>query len=877
MIGTTFSHYRIVRALGHGGMGEVYAAEDLQLHRLVALKTLPPETASDPERLQRFQREAQAVAALNHPNIVTLYGVEEAEGVHFITMELVEGQTLAELIPPHGLPLPKFLKIAVPLADAVRAAHEHGIIHRDLKPANIMIGAEDRLKVLDFGLARQTRALTAGIDSETQTAAELTARYHVVGTAAYMSPEQAQGQPVDARSDIFSLGVVLYEMATGVRPFRGATPILVMSSIITDTPTPPSEANRAVLRDLDRIIRRCLAKEPDRRYQTAMDIRNELEDLQHQLTSGEALEPVIQRPRGRRRVIATIAIAALVVGLGAATAWRVWRTANGPPAPLHAEFAQLTTQPGIEWFPSLSPDGKWVIYAGDASGHRHIYLQSVSGQTPLDISGNSTADDDQPAFSPDGERIAFRTSRDGGGLFTMGRTGEAVRRVTRAGFTPSWSPDGTQLAFATENVELNPQNVLQKSELWTVNVGTEATQRLSEGDATLPSWSPHNQRIAYTNRLGNPMQADIYTIPVAGGKATAVTHDAAIDWNPAWSPDGRYIYFASDRGGSMNLWRVAVDEASGERRGDPEPITTPAPLAAHPSLSADGGRIAFSSALVTANIQGMGFDPVAGAVKGEPFWVTTGSRRWSSPDPSPDGQWVAFYSLVRPEGDIYVMRPDGTGLRQITGDAAIDRVPRWSPDGQWIACFSTRSGKSELWKIRQDGSGLQQLTEQGASYLAWSPDGTRIATYGDPLTGTGVWVFDPARPWKQQEPELLPPALGDPSARFLVNSWSPDGTRLVGEVLGKTAGILMYSLASRKYDLLADFGEWPVWLPDSRRVLFVAGGNGFYLLDTRTKQVRKIQAVARDVIGPPRLTRDAKAMYYSRRVTESDIWLVTLK
>jgi Tol biopolymer transport system component len=296
-----------------------------------------------------------------------------------------------------------------------------------------------------------------------------------------------------------------------------------------------------------------------------------------------------------------------------------------------------------------------------------------------------------------------------------------------------------------------------------------------------------------------------------------------------------------------------------------------------PRLSADGRRIVFTSALVTANIQGMAFDPVAGAGKGEPFWVTTGSRRWSSPDPSPDGTWVAFYSLVRPEGDIYVSHPDGSGMRQITGDAAVDRVPRWSPDGQWIVCFSTRTGRSELWKMRPDGSGLLQLTGQGGSYLAWAPDGSRIATYGDPLASQGVWVFDPGRPWAQQKPELVRPVPGDPSARYFVNSWSPDGSRLVGELQGKTPGILTYSLASQTSELFPNSGEWPVWLPDSRHVLYVAGGKAFYILDTHTKQVQKIYSVERDVLGPPRLTRDARAMYYSRRVTESDIWLVTLK
>jgi Tol biopolymer transport system component len=653
----------------------------------------------------------------------------------------------------------------------------------------------------------------------------------------------------------------------------------IISSILKDSPPAPADVNPAIPRDLDRIIRRCLAKDPARRYQSAVGLRNDLEELQQRVESGEALDTARPgaRPRLPRRFSLIFAGAVIVIA-GYTIFWRARQPESLRPALARAEFTQLTSQPGVEWFPSLSPDGKWLVYSGTGARGRQIYLQSVSGQNPLDLSKDATVDDDQPAFSPDGERIAFRSSREGGGIFVMGRTGEAAKRVTHMGFKPSWSPDGTQLAFTTENVELNPQNSETRSELWTVTVNTGETRRLNDGDAVLASWSPHNRRIAYTHRLGNPAQGDVWTIPVTGGTPTPVTSDRATDWNPVWSADGKYLYFASDRGGSMNLWRVPIDETSGKTRGEPEPITTPAPYVAHPSLSADGRRIVYTSALVTSNIQQLALDP-AGAPKGEPTWVTTGSRHWSDPDPSPDGEWVAFYSLVQPEGHLYVAHPDGTALRQLTSDSAIDRMPRWSPDGKWIVCFSSRSGRLELWKIRPDGSDLQQLTEGGAGYIAWSPDGSRMATVGaieEPLVNRRGWIFDPNRPWKQQTPEVLPP-LDPPSVRFLVNSWSLDGERLAGHADSAKQGIMIYSLRSRKYERLTDFGQWPVWLPDSRRVLFVAGGKAFFIVDTLSKQVRKMFSVTRDVIGPPQLTRDGKTAYFSRRVTEADIWLLTLK
>ena len=877
MIGSALRQYRILRALGSGGMGEVYAAEDTRLHRLVALKLLPSDMALDPERLERFEREAQAVAALNHPNVVTLYGVEQAGDVRFLAMELVEGETLGDLIPGEGLSLAKFLDLAIQLADAISAAHQRGIVHRDLKPANVMVTAEGRVKILDFGLAKLRREGSGAGEGETRTVAELTAQHHVIGTAAYMSPEQAEGRAVDARSDIFSLGVVLYQMATGARPFRGDTAVSVISAILKDTPPLPSSVRPRIPSRLDRIVRRCLAKDPADRYQSAGDLRHDLLDVRDE--AGPSTRPA----RGARLRTGVIAAAVVVLAIAAVSVvlWRARRTGSAPALPPKMEFARLTTGAGIEWFPSLSPDGKWIVYAADAPGWRHIFLQSVTGHSVFDLTKDSTWDEEQPAFSPDGERIAFRSSREGGGIFVMGRTGEAVRRVTRAGFNPAWSPDGTRLVYSLENVELNPQNSLGRAETWVVTVETGEARRLTEGDATLPSWSPHDRRIAYAARLRDRLKGSLWTMKVDGTDSVAIPGGGGRDWNPVWSPDGRFLYFVSDRGGSMNLWRVPIDEASGRTLGDAQPLTTPATSLAHVTISGDGTRIAYSSAQVTSNIQALPFNPVTGTVTGEPSWVTTGSARWANPDPSPDGQWVAFYSLVDPEGHVQVARTDGSGVvRQVTGDSAIDRVPRWSPDGRWIAFFSTRSGHLEIWRVRPDGSELQQLTHGGGSYFAWSPDGSRMATFHnveEQADAGDVYLFDPNRPWNEQTLEHLP-AFGSPAWRFWVSAWSPDGARLAAFVgPGTTRGIGVYSIASRRYELLTDFGEFPAWLPDSRRILFVSGGKAFYTVDTRTKEVKRVFSAGRDIIAPARLTRDGRRLYFIRRVTESDIWMATLR
>ena len=851
-------------------MGEVYAAEDTKLNRTVALKILSQITAADPERLSRFQREAKAIAALNHPNVVTIYSVEEADGVPFLTMELVEGKPLDAVIPRRGMTPAALLELAVPLADAVSAVHQCGIVHRDLKTSNIMVGDDGRLKVLDFGLAK-LRQETGGPSADTVTVEQLTAQHGVIGTASYMSPEQAEGRPVDHRSDIFSLGILLYEMATGTRPFKGASAMSILSAIIKDVPAPAADVNPGVAPELDRVIRRCLAKDPVRRYQSAVDLRNDLEDLAQAYPAGR--HPFA----GRRTMQGLAAVAVLAVVVAAAV---VLLRGRGDRV-RSATFSRLTAMPGREWFPSLSPDGKWLVYGAEMEGNFDIFLQSVSGSNPVNLTRDSTEDDDMPSFSPDGERIAFRSSREGGGIFVMGRTGEAVRRVTRSGFNPAWSPDGLEIAFTSGRMDVNPQNSEGESELWVVGASGGEPRRIFAGDAIQPSWSPHRRRIAFASRGGTSRKTDIWTIPSGGGEPIALMNDAPIDWNPIWAPDGKHLYFVSDRSGTMNLWRMAIDEESGKARGESEPIVTPAPFLAHPTISADGRYLAYSSVLLVTNIQRLGLDPSTATVTGNPTWVTSGSRLWSSPDPSPDGRFVVYYSRVEPEGDLYVSRADGTGQRQLTSDSALDRVPHWSPDGTWISFFSNRSGKLQIWKIRPDGSDLQQITDfaNEAAYSAWSPDGSQLAV-ATPRASQheATYIVDPSRRGGEQRPAILPAVPGSPYP-LAPNAWSPDGQRLIG-FAGPTSpslGVNMYTFKTQMYEHLADFGEWPVWLPDSRRVLFGDGGKHFWVLDTQTKQSKAIYSGGRDVLGPPRLTADGHTAYYSRRVTEADIHLMTLR
>ncbi len=484
--GRTLSHYRIGDEISRGGMGVVYEALDVKLNRSVALKILPPELVADEERKRRFVLEAQATAALTHPNVAVIYEVDDVDGVTFIAMELIDGENLSALLARGALPFARALQLAGEVADGLSAAHEAGIVHRDLKPGNVMVTSDGHAKIIDFGLAKLLEP-AGGEDSALATAVKAaTEAGQVMGTLAYMSPEQARGEKVNHRSDIFSFGIVLYEVLTGSLPFAAASAIELPHAIINDAPAalPTSLPSAA---ELQRIVEKCLAKDPRDRYQTARDL---FLDLRHVQRSPVATDgPKAAKPIGSRPWLPwVIAGGAIVLAVFAVLSSRPARDA----LPRVVRTARLTHDPGLEFDAAISPDGKMAAYAKGAVGRTKIFVQQISGGRPVPLTVEFPGAHFRPRWSPDGAQIAFSTLMDGiEEVCVVPALGGAPRRIVKSGRELTWSPDSAELAYLEGSVELHVASA----------DGKRREKLASPSQATAPAWSPRGDRIAYA--VGN--------------------------------------------------------------------------------------------------------------------------------------------------------------------------------------------------------------------------------------------------------------------------------------------------------------------------------------------------------------------------------------
>ena len=868
--------------LGAGGMGEVYRARDPKLNRDVAIKVLPPRLSTDPDARARFEREAMAVAALSHPNILAIHDFGAEGPAAFAVMELLDGQTLRERLDAEALPIRKAVQIACDVAQGLAAAHDKGFVHRDLKPENVFLTRTGHVKILDFGLATQAEG-TAISDADSLTRIRHTEPGMVLGTVGYMSPEQVRGQVADHRSDIFSLGCILFEMVTGRRAFERASPAETMTAVLREAVPELTRSDAVVPPALDQIVRHCLEKQPAERFQSARDLAFALQaSIGASSASGPSFVTKTTTPRSRAWALAAAAVTLLAVGAlgGRYVARGTGTSVSATVQPI--SFQQVSDMSGVQTEPSLSPDGKSVVYAQVSNGSAHLWLQRVGSRTPTQITSGPD-DDRQPAFSPDGERIVFRSGRQGGGIFVMNATGESVRRLTDFGFNPAWSPDGKAVVISTGRFFSPADRGSYTADLWAIDVATGQKRQIGKGlDAVQPVWSPHATRIAFWGLRGFSGQRDISTIAADGSATTPivdVTNDPELDWNPVWSPDGAFIYFSSMRGGTMNLWRVAIDESSGRTRGAPEPVTTPSNWSGYYTFSRDGSRMAFATLDWRSTLLKVGLDLTRETIVGSPLPVIRGTRVIRDHELSPDQQWVA-YSESGEHEDILVARTDGSEYRRLTDDVFRDRGPVWSPDGSRIAFYSDRGGSYQIWTMKPDGSGLASLTKADIplNFAPWAPDGRRMAVS---TTGPNRWwqTIDVAGGAVTPPTESMP-EISDTMA-FWPTSWSPDGRRIVGVAVGAEATVMgagVYETETRRLSSVGEAKNWafPTWLPDSRRFV-MRDERGIWLVNAVTGGQKLLLPVGGYVIGlSVSVTRDGKWITYTETGTQGQVWLATM-
>jgi Tol biopolymer transport system component len=817
-------------------MGEVYKARDTRLDRMVAVKVLPPDKVADPERKQRFIHEARAASALNHPNIVTIHDISNDNGIDFIVMEYVSGEALDRLISTKGLRTSEALQYAIQIADAFSAAHAAGIVHRDLKPANVMVTAGGQVKVLDFGLAKLTGVANSAIGPEdaTLTAHHRTQEGAIVGTIAYMSPEQAEGKPVDARSDIFSFGSVLYEMLAGQKAFSGDSKISTLSAIFSQEPKPLAEIVPDIPRDLEAIVQRCLRKDRDRRFQSMADLKAALKDSKAESESGvSGAIAAPAKPRGSRLPIYGAAAAVFLLAGGGAW-WKFGRTQT--PVSKVTPF----TSTGRAYFPAFSADGKLIAFsAAGSDGNIDIYVQQIGVGSPLRLT-TDPAPDLSPAFSPDGRYIAFTRN---GGLFLIPALGGPERELGAViGRGIDFSPDGKTIACTgRESAKSSSSGIV----LVSVETGQRKRVTSAPGDAfdSQPRFSPDGRSIAFV-RSFSAQSAELDAVPVNGGGVRRVAGDnRAID-GLAWMPDGREIVYSTRRlGRPQELWRVS---ATG---GSPQPVPEAGENASYPAVSRTDMRLAYLRQTYDENIWQL--DLAGGKVSGSPTKLIASTWQDNAPQYSPDGKRIAFASDRSGSYEIWICNADGAGAVQLTSLGGHSGTPRWSPDGRriafdasvngsadvfaidaggsaprkittspanghgrgvpswssdekWIYFTSNQTGRYEIWRASADGGQEIQVTHQGGFDARESPDGRQLY-YLKQRNLSEIWKISP-------DGGAESPVLADPAAQTDFAWWQPfnDGIYFVSRVPKSNPAeeqIQFYSFANKKIDLIAPTGK----------------------------------------------------------------------
>jgi serine/threonine protein kinase/Tol biopolymer transport system component len=814
--GTKLGPYEVIALIGAGGMGEVYRARDTRLDRAVAVKLIPVHLSSDPERRRRFEREARAISSLQHPNICTLHDVGSQDGIDYLVMEYLEGETLAERLQKGRLSFDLTLRYATEVADALEAAHRRGIVHRDLKPGNIFITTHGESKVLDFGLAKleQERPSCDAPTAVTANEKAITTPGVAMGTVAYMSPEQARGEELDGRTDIFSLGAVLYEMATGKIAFPGKTSAVVYKAILDEAPLAPSEVEPSLPQQLDQVVAKALEKDRDLRYQSAAELRADLKrlkrdtDSSHHSESGRSIAvvemtSVSSPPKSRRAVI--VGIAVVILGLVSLAIW-IYRT---PPPPRVKEIRQLTND-GQTKYPPLFSDGPRIYFGEGLPGRFLLYQVSSSGGDTVQVSSELMSMLD---ISPNGSEFLALSGETTAPMVDAPIWLVPLPKGAPRGFgnlvghDATWSRDGETVAYAKGH------------ELYLASADGSNSHKIAavEGFPFAIRWSTNGKTLRFSqlkNHLGS-----LWEISSDGSNLHLLLSGWSGQGNECcgnWTTDGKYYIFEAQREGRGDIW--AMREGTGffgRRSAEPLRLTT-GPITFSDSLpSQDGTRIFVDGHTARGEVQrydrkSKQLVPYLRGISAEGL------------DFSRDGQLVAYVTM--PDGILWRSKANGSERVQLTAAPMRAAMPRWSPDGKRIAFVGRMLGG--LWKIyiiATDHGSPQQVTsgDSNDGDPSWSPDGSSVAYGGLPdLDGafrpTSIRVLD----IQNNRASTLPGSDG-----LFSPHWSFDGRYLEAESVDQSK-LLLYSFDTRKWQDLANINaQYPSWSRDSQYVYFIVLGN----------------------------------------------------
>jgi len=881
--GTRLGPYEILSPLGAGGMGEVYRARDARLGRDVAIKVLPELFSADPERLARFQREAQVLASLNHPNIAHIHGLEDSGGTPALVLELVEGETLAERIAAGPLPQDEALGVARQIADALEAAHEKGIVHRDLKPGNVKVTPDGKVKVLDFGLAKAMTGDGSSPDmshSPTMTAAATRAGV-VIGTAAYMSPEQARGKAVDRRTDVWAFGAVLFEMLTGRKAFRGETISDTLAAVLTREPD-WSALPAATPASVRRLLKRCLDRDPKRRLHDIADARLELDEAP-EIAATPVSAAATRGGRGWRLAAAALAAAALA----ALATWRLAARPVAPGGPVAVKLARLTRDGATSESPAWSPDGTLLAYASNRSGNFEIYVRRGEGDEDIDIT-KDPGQDIQPAFSPDGGTIAFVSTRSsrtglvqiggtygrnvrtyGGDLWVLPALGGGARRLAPDANFPAWRPDGSAILYVS-----GPENARSILEVPAGGGTARAVlpSEKSQWEIMGIACSPDGRWISLETQ-----PQGLVLIPASGGAA----HSIPDGFGHAWDASSKRLYFCvrDSRGGSRIK---AVDVGSGGfSEKPPTTISLMTTDLVSLAVSRDGLRIALTEREAARNLTRLPLAPGGGAPSGAEEPLTTGLVTDSYPSVSPDGRRVAFVSNVLGHEEARVLDIDSRRSERIAlpGEDVAQVSPVWMPDGkQLLISRSPDSTLSSNWLVALDGSHAEELFQRqarGAWTINPSPDGKKVLDVDSVNGAQQLFSFDLATRKSVQ--------LTDSPGHKFDSVYSPDGKWIaVTATKGDTLQLFRLPASGGPMTQLTTGFErmrHPFFSPDSKWIYIQPSHRNISRVHVEGGPLEQVTHFpdAGLFLEEPTISPDGRYLYYCRGNGGSSLWLMTLE